>query len=222
MNFKETISKLGIEDESTVNALSELFENQQNEITKLQQVKENLFDDKKKWQQQRDEALSEAEKAKNDALKKAGDWETLEANLNASHQSELEKIKEQLAQRDTMILGKANEAAINALAGEFISPDVGKMMLKNMVNTSYSESGEVVTSLNGVDGQLLATDVNSFAEKIRGIDSFASVLKGVDSSGGGGQGSGKSGAQANSYNPAADKSARIKHQEQRLKDAGLI
>ena len=191
MSIKEKIAELGIEEDKA-NALSELFESAisplKDEVTKLTQVKDNLLQDKIKWKEQNDSALSEAEKIKNEALKQAGDWETLEANLKASHQSELDKYKEQLAGRDKMILGKQTEAVINELANQFVDPNVGKMMLKNMVTTNYSESGDVVTSLNGLDGQSLATDTATFADKLKGIDGFSSVLKGVDSSGGGAQG----------------------------------
>ncbi|AZU97869.1 coil containing protein [Vibrio phage LP.2] len=214
MSFKETIEKLGIENEEAVNALSELFESQQNEITKIKQVNDNLLSDKVKWKEQNESALSEAERIKNEALKQAGDWETLEANLNATHQSELDKLKEQLAGRDKIILGEKNEAVINDLASLFVSQDVGKMMLKNMVATNYSESGEAVTSLNGLDGQSLTTEAAKFAETLKGIPSMANFLKGVDSSGGGSQGStGSSAAQSN------DKDAAY---TQRLKDAGLL
>lgn len=195
MNFKEIIAKLGIENEDAVNALSELFQNQQDEITKLNQVKENLFEDKAKWKQQNEEALSEAERIRNEALKAAGDWETLESNLKATHQSDLEKLKKTIADRDSLILGKQNEAVINDLAAHFVDPNIGKMMLKNMITTSYSESGEAVTSLNGLDGQSLATDTATFAEKLQSIAGFSSVLKGVDSSGGGSHG-GKGGGSA--------------------------
>lgn len=188
MNFKETIAKLGIDNEDAVNALSELFENQQNEITKIKQVNDNLLTDKVKWKEQNENALSEAEKIKNEALRKQGDWETLEANLNATHQSDLDKLKEQIANRDKLILGKQTESVINDLASKFVDPNVGKLMLRNMVVTNYSESGEPVTSLNGLDGQSLTSDVGLFAEKLKGIEGFASVLKGVDSSGGGAQG----------------------------------
>jgi hypothetical protein len=197
MSIKEKIAELGIEEDKA-NALSELFESAisplKDEVTKLTQVKENLLQDKIKWKEQNDSALSEAEKIKNEALKQAGDWETLEANLKASHQSELDKYKEQIAGRDKMILGKQTEAVINELANQFVDPNVGKMMLKNMVTTNYSESGDVVTSLNGLDGQSLATDAATFADKLKGIDGFSSVLKGVDSSGGGAQGGSGSGA----------------------------
>ncbi|AUR95351.1 coil containing protein [Vibrio phage 1.206.O._10N.222.51.B10] len=213
MNIKETIEKLGIENEEAVSALSELFQSQQDEITKLNQVKENLFDDKSKWKKEREEALSEAERIKNEALKHAGDWETLEGNLNASHKAELDKLKEQLSGRDSIILGGKREAVINDLASQFVSPDVGKTLLQNLVNTSYSESGEVVASLNGLDGQSLGNDATKFAEQLKGIESLSPFLKGVDSSGGGSQGSGGSATASNDPNAAFN---------QRLKEAGLL
>lgn len=217
MSIKEKIAELGI-DEDKASALSELFESAisplKDEVTKLTQVRDNLLTDKVKWKEQNETALSEAEKIKNEALKAAGDWETLEANLKAQHQSELDKLKEQVAGRDKMILGKQNEAVINELANQFVDPNVGKLMLKNMVTTNYSESGEAVTSLNGLDGQSLTTDTATFADKLKGIDGFASVLKGVDSSGGGAQGGSGSGAPASNDPDAAYK--------QRLKDSGLI
>ncbi|AUR89741.1 coil containing protein [Vibrio phage 1.132.O._10N.222.49.F8] len=213
MNIKETIEKLGIENEEAVSALSELFQSQQDEITKLNQVKENLFDDKSKWKKEREEALTEAERIKNEALKQAGDWETLEGNLNASHKAELDKLKEQLSGRDNIILGGKREAVINDLASQFVSPDVGKTLLQNLVNTSYSESGEVVASLNGLDGQSLGTDAAKFAEQLKGIESLSPFLKGVDSSGGGSQGSGGSATASNDPNAAFN---------QRLKEAGLL
>ncbi|AUR88480.1 coil containing protein [Vibrio phage 1.115.B._10N.222.49.B11] len=213
MNIKETIEKLGIENEEAVRALSELFQSQQDEITKLNQVKENLFDDKSKWKKEREEALTEAERIKNEALKQAGDWETLEGNLNASHKAELDKLKEQLSGRDNIILGGKREAVINDLASQFVSPDVGKTLLQNLVNTSYSESGEVVASLNGLDGQSLGNDAAKFAEQLKGIESLSPFLKGVDSSGGGSQGSGGSATASNDPNAAFN---------QRLKEAGLL
>lgn len=215
MDFKETISKLGIENEEAVNALSELFQQQQDEITKLNQVKENLFEDKAKWKTEREEALSEAEKIRNEALRKAGDFETLEANLKAQHESEMAKYKDMISQKDSLILGKQNDAVINDLAGKFIDPNIGKVMLKNLVTTSYSESGEVVTSLNGLDGQSLTTDMATFAEKLQSIEGFSSVLKGVDSSGGGANGS-----QGGGGAPAKDTTqSRL---SERLREKGLV
>lgn len=191
MSMKEKIAELGI-DEEKASALSELFDSAistvNDELTKIRQVNENLLKDKVKWKEQNENALTEAEKIKNEALRQAGDWETLEANLKAGHQSELDKLKDQIANRDKLILGKQTESVINDLASKFVDPNVGKMMLKNMVTTNYSESGEPVTSLNGLDGQSLTSDVGLFAEKLKGIEGFASVLKGVDSSGGGAQG----------------------------------
>lgn len=216
MSMKEKIAELGI-DEDKASALSELFDSAissyKDELTKLSQVRDNLLADKVKWKEQNEVALTEAEKIKNEALKQAGDWETLEANLKASHQSELDKFKEQLANRDKMILGKQTESVINDLASNFVDPNVGKMMLKNMVTTNYSESGEPVTSLNGLDGQSLTSDVSSFAEKLKGIDGFSSVLKGVDSSGGGANG----GNGGNGVVPNDSDSAF----KQRLRESGL-
>lgn len=216
MSMKEKIAELGI-DEEKASALSELFDSAistvNDELTKIRQVNENLLQDKVKWKKQNDEALTEAEKIKNEALRQAGDWETLEANLKAGHQSELDKLKDQLAGRDKLILGKQNESVINDLASLFKEQIVGKMMLKNMVTTNYSESGDPVTSLNGLDGKSLTTDSAAFAETLKGIEGFASVLKGVDSSGGGANG----GNGGNGVVPG-DKDAEYK---QRLKDAGL-
>lgn len=216
MSMKEKIAALGI-DEEKASALSELFDSAistvNDELTKIRQVNENLLQDKVKWKKQNDEALTEAEKIKNEALRQAGDWETLEANLKATHQSELDKLKEQIAGRDKLILGKQNESVINDLASLFKEQSVGKMMLKNMVTTNYSESGEPITSLNGLDGQSLTTDSAAFADTLKNIEGFASVLKGVDSSGGGAGGSnGGNGVVPN------DKDADFK---QRLKNAGL-
>lgn len=212
MDFKETISKLGIDNEDAVNALSELFQGQQDEITKLNQVKENLFEDKAKWKTEREQALSDAEQIRLDAAKKAGDIETIEANWQNKLTESEKSFKAEIAKRDDMILGKQNQAVINDLKGQFIDPNVGEVMLKNMLSTSYSESGEAVTSLNGLNGQSLTIDAALFAEKLKGIEGFASVLKGVDSSGGGAQGgSGGSGA------PTGKDDAFAK----RLREAGL-
>lgn len=208
MSMKEKIAELGI-DEEKASALSELFDGAistvNDELTKIRQVNENLLKDKVKWKEQNENALTEAEKIKNEALRQAGDWETLEANLKAGHQSELDKLKDQIANRDKLILGKQTESVINDLASKFVDPNVGKMMLKNMVTTNYSESGDPITSLNGLDGKSLTTDSAAFAETLKGIDGFASVLKGVDSSGGGANGSnGGSGVPAKEQQNAVD------------------
>ncbi|AUR89675.1 coil containing protein [Vibrio phage 1.131.O._10N.222.49.A8] len=217
MNIKETIEKLGIENEEAVSALSELFEQQQGEIEGLKALKRSLLDDEHGKQKAAKKALEEAERikmeAEEDKLRAAGDWETLEGNLNASHKAEVDKLKEQLSGRDNIILGGKREAVINDLASQFVSPDVGKTLLQNLVNTSYSESGEVVASLNGLDGQSLGNDAAKFAEQLKGIESLSPFLKGVDSSGGGSQGSGGSATASNDPNAAFN---------QRLKEAGLL
>jgi len=219
MSMQEKIAELGI-DEEKASALSELFQGAltsvQDELTKANQVRDNLLTDKVKWKKQNEDVLSEAEQIKQDALRKAGDWETLEVNLNANFDIERSGLKDEIAKRDSLILGKQTQSVINDLAGFFIDPNVGKMMLKNMVTTNYSESGEPVSSLNGLDGKSLTNDPSSFAEALQGIDGFSSVLKGVDSSGGGGQG----GQGGNGVAPSSDTvEGRL---AQRLKKQGLV
>lgn len=209
MDINEQIKELGI-DEDKANALSDLFKNAisplQDEVTKLSQVRDNLLQDKVKWKEQNESALSEADKIKNEALRQAGDFETLEANLRSQFDADLAKVKDQLAQKDNMILGKANEAVINSLSSEFVDPNLGKRLLKELVKTNFGEEGSTITDLDGV------TDAAKFRETLESIEGFSSVLKGVDSSGGGGSGS-KSGNGA----PSGENSAF----KQRLREAGL-
>lgn len=186
MNEQDLIAQ-GVAPE-LAKTLAGQFTEQSDTITKLNQVKENLFDDKAKWKTQNEEALAEAQRIKTDALKQAGDIETLEANWNAERQAIQDGFNEKLGARDKIILGGKKEAVINDLAGQFIEPSIGKMMLDSLVTTNYGEDGSVQVTVKGLDGQPITTDSSKFAETVGSMPQFASLLKGIDASGGGATG----------------------------------
>lgn len=167
-----------------------------------------LLGEKKAAKQKALEAEEARQLAIEESARKNGNLEELEKTLTTKHQSELEKYKAQLQERDSMILGGKKDAIIADLSSEFISSGGGKLMVSNLVDVTYDD-GKVVTQYKGLDGNIVTTDANEFKKYMRENSEITPYLRPVNSSGGGSNGNKSTGGasgQKRSNMTAQDKS----------------
>ena len=173
------------------------------ETAGLLSQRDSLLDEKKEAARLKEEAERKAQEAAAKAAKAAGDLETYGANLKKLHAAELETAKARLAQRDEQILSSKRAALVADLAGEFVSPEAGKLMLSGLVSVTMGEDGTPTTVYKGLDGGTVATTADGFKEYLRATESFGAVLKAVDSGGardgGKPQGGGAAGGSGDDY-----------------------
>lgn len=148
-----------------------------------------LLGEKKAAQEKAEEARLEREAALQESLKKSGDVEQLEKSLREQFEKERLEYKGKIDERDKKILGSRQDSVISELSNDFQSPTASKLLLKNLTETSYDESGNTITNFKSVDGTVITTDINEFRKYMRSDDAITPYLKAIDSSGGGGLGS---------------------------------
>lgn len=210
MDIVKLLQDAGIEiPEDKVSALSESFTNALTaEVDPLKRTIEAVREDKEKLRQAKTDAEVAAEQAAQEALKKAGDMEGLEARIRGEMQSTVDAKQSELDKLMAKYHGAHKDAVINSLANKFIDPAAGRLLLENMVSVNDSENGLVAT-LNGLDKQPLTSDASKFGEALSGIEGLGSLLKGPDNAGGGAQGGAGSAGGAAS-NPDAAFKQRVK------------
>lgn len=140
------------------------------------------------------EKKSEAEKrkiaeetAKIEAAKKSGEIETLEKTLRQGFESERKSLSEEIELLKSSILNGKKSEALTEASAIFISPDIGRVMLGQLIDVDRTDSG-VVTKYKNLNGEVVTTNFAEFKEYLKSNDTFKSLLKGADSSGGGANG----------------------------------
>jgi len=211
MNLEDLKSQEDL-DSALKAAVSEALET---ETAGLKSKVEELLSEKKTEATKRKEAEEAAKSKDLEAAKAAGKIEEVEKALSEKYGGEIEKLKADLAGRDSEILTGKKETVLESLAGKFTSPETARLMLANMVETVRSEDG-IVNNFKGLDGTVVTTDTAKFAEYLSSQDSFKPLLKGVDSSGGGATGS------KGNASGASGSGETVKERLQaRLKESGL-
>lgn len=205
----------GLTDEQKA-GLTSLFDD---EIGGLKNKVEELLNEKKTVQQ----GLTEKEQALEDARKAAA--KAHEEKLIADGKTDELKTfyEEQLAEKTAALTAEAEKAS-NALksrdkadilnkVSSLVSDDfkaVAEPMLSNMLKISYNDQGQATTAFE-YDGNVVATDVESFKGWASEQPAFQKILKGVDSGGAGT-------TQSHGGGAVNDSDSAFK---QRLKKAGL-
>ena len=139
------------------------------------------------------ELLGEAKSAKQAKLdaqqearladaRKTQSLEEFEKELNGQWGVKLGDKDSEIDRLNGLILGGNSDKAITELAGLFASPDAAKLMLSNLVKSEHGEGG-VVTKFNGLDGNLVTTDLKQMAEYLKNSEAFKPFMNGINSSG---------------------------------------
>ena len=173
-----------------------------------------LLKEKKEEQAKRQAEEEARQRAELESQKKAGDLEAFEKSLTEQFSAKEAKRQAEIDRLNDMILGGRKSEIISDLAGSFVSPEVAKLMLGNLVTTEHGDGNTVSTSFKGLDGQLVTTDPKAFKEYLMGNELFAPYLKGVDSAGG--LSSAAKPAASGGQAPVTDKDKRIAAINKRL------
>lgn len=153
-----------------------------------------LLGEKKAAQEKAEEARLQRELALQESLKKSGDVEQLEKSLRDQHGKVVSEYELKIQALTGSILGSKKNEIIADLTSAFIAPKSGKLLMQTLVETSFDESGKVITNYKSVDGTVITTDLNEYKKYMRGDDEISALLKAVDSSGGSSTGSKSNGS----------------------------
>ena len=194
MNTEDLI-KLGI-DEEKAKAIAGMHEES---ITGLKTKNEQLLNEKKGVQQNLTEAEQRAEDARlaaveaekqklaNDGkfeeLKRLQEKEIAEATAKAEEKT---KVAEQALNKYHH--GNGLNSIMSLIHDDF--KDVAIDKLSNMVNVSYNDQGEAVTTYQ-LNGEVVANNAEEFKSWALTQPSFKRIMNGVDSSGAGSTNLGK-------------------------------
>jgi predicted nuclease with TOPRIM domain len=162
-------------------------------IEGLKNKNSELINEKKNVQQaneEKEQALEDARKAALNAeeqrLKLAGDMDGLKTHFEQQLAEQTAKANEAAEKAQTALLSRDKQSVLGkALA--LIHDDfkaVSTPMLSSMIDISYNDKGEAVTSFKN-NGEVIATDVSTFQSWAEKQDTFKNILNGVNSSGAG-------------------------------------
>lgn len=169
----------------------------------LRANRDSLLEEKREAARLADEATAkareEAERAQLAEARKAGDLEALEKALTAKGEEERQAIEGKYKALQEQVKGAHRDKLVSDLAGDFVSPEVGKMLLERFVNVSENDGAMTATYTDG-GGNVITTDQKVFAEWLKSQEAFKTLIKGVNSAGGGAAGSGNGGGAAKTFN----------------------
>lgn len=163
------------------------------ETNGLKAKNDELLNEKKTAAQKAQEAETKAEEArlaaveaekqrlanegKFDELKKLHERELAEATAKSNELAEVAQ-----ANLDKYHHGNALNGALSLIHDNF--KPVSEAMLSNMINVSYNEQGEPLTTFK-YNGEVVANNVEEFKGWALTQDSFKHIMNGVDSGGAG-------------------------------------
>lgn len=195
------------ENQPSVEELMAQVKQFQDENATMRTHMDELLGEKKAEQQRRKQEEEARKQAELEAQRKAGDLEAFEKTLTEQFGGKEAKLNSEIERLNNMILGGRKNEIIADMASSFVSPEVAKLMLGNLITTEHGENDTISTSFKGLDGQLVTTDPKAFKEYLMNNELFAPYLKGVDSSGG--LSSAAKPAASGGQAPVTDKQKRI-------------
>ena len=140
---------------------------------------DELLGKRKKAADEANSARIEADKAKEDAIKRNGDIEELRAfyenknkELTSSYEDKFERLSGAVKERDKLDI-------INGLVGEFVDSEAGAFMLKSMVDV---EDGNQV--YKDFSGNIVADNLDDFKKWMNTNPHMAHFVRGTKATGG--------------------------------------
>lgn len=163
---------------------AELDEILNKEVEGLKNKRDELLGKLKDYQAQTEQVKSEAEKAKEEALKKSGDIEELKAFYDKKQKEIEENYSSQLAQMKDAIKERDKQEVINKIVGDFVDSETGSFMLKNLVEV---EDGS--QKFKDFSGNIVADNLEDFRKWMNTNPHMAHFVRGTNATGGNASGS---------------------------------
>ncbi len=151
------------------------------EVKGLVNSRNTLIEEKKQAKALAEQAERDRQAAIEAQAAKDGDVETLRKQYADREAAYVQKLQD----RDNRILGKERDLVLAEVSGDFIVPEGGRLMIKDLVKTGYTESGDVTTEYFDEKGQSLGNDKAKFIKYLSESETFSPFMKGIDSNGGG-------------------------------------
>lgn len=149
------------------------------EVSGLKNKNSELLGKLKDYQVRGEEIKTEAEKAREAALKKEGDFERLKElyeqqkqDLVSGYESKLQELSGAVKERD-------RQEIINKLVGEFVDTEAGSFVLKNLVDV---EDGN--QKFKDFSGNIVADNVDDFKKWMKTNPHMAHLVRGTGATGG--------------------------------------
>ncbi len=202
------IEGLDLSDEQKAAIEAQAKADTEAEVLGLKSKNDELIAEKRAAAEARTQAEAKAlaaEEEKNlEAARKANDLAALEETLKGQHKTALDAALAEAEGLKGQITNNKRDAIINEVAAQFNAPESAKLVLRNMINVTLTDTG-TATEFKGFDGATVATDSKTFLTWAAQNNELASMMKPIDSTGGGAGGNnGKGGAGAKQVNQAAE------------------
>ena len=149
------------------------------QVEGLKKKNSELLGKIKDYQSTTNEIKSEAEKAKEEALKKAGDIEKYKKFAD----EKIENIQKEADEKITALMDKIKngekQEVINKLVGLFVNSETANYMLKGLVDV---EDGN--QQFKDFTGKIVADNIDDYKNWIKTNPDMAHLVRGTDASGG--------------------------------------
>ena len=155
------------------------------EVSGLLESKNAVLAEKKALEKSLAEFKSNAEKAKESAMKDNGEFDELKAHyadklaaLENTYKADIQEANNQLLKRDKLEI-------VNSVVGEFSDSNVGNFMLKQMVEVDGTKQ-----IYKDFAGNIVADNVKDFKTWMNTDESMSHLIRGSKATGGGATGTG--------------------------------
>lgn len=153
-------------------------------IQGLAKKNDELLTEVKQYKHKAREVQSEAEKAREEALKKSGDieelksfWENKNKQIETQYQEQLQTLKKQIKE-------SRKHEVINQIVGDFVDSEAATFMLKNLVDV-----GDEGAVFKDFAGNIIADNAEDFRKWARTNPHMQYLVRGTQANGAGATGS---------------------------------